>query len=274
MPPNPIYAAAMDEVEGAKTFHATGSAYDRFMGRYSVPLADVFADAAGVAEGQTALDVGCGPGALTAVLVDRLGLAAVAGCDPSPPFVAECQSRLPGVDVRLGRAEEIPFGDDKFDAALAQLVLHFVSDAQAAAAEMRRVVRPGGAVAACVWDFADGMQMLRYFWEAALTLDPDAPAEARTLRFGAPGEIAEVFEGAGLVEVVESSLEVASSYADFDELWEGFLAGIGPAGSFALAQTDARRAQLRAELYRRTGEPTGEFTLQAVARCAVARVPS
>lgn len=264
----------MDEVEGAKTFHATGSAYDRFMGRYSIPLADVFADAAGIAHGQTALDVGCGPGALTAVLVERLGDGAVKACDPSPPFVAECHSRLPGVEVRLGRAEEIPYDDGAFDAALAQLVLHFVSDAPAAAAEMRRVVRPGGAVAACVWDFAEGMQMLRYFWESALTLDPDAPTEARTLRFGAPGEIVEVFEGAGLVDVVESSLEVASSYADFDELWDGFLAGIGPAGSFALAQTDARRAQLRAEMYRRVGEPSGEFTLSAVARCAVGHTPA
>jgi SAM-dependent methyltransferase len=263
----------MDEVEGAKTFHKSGSEYDAFMGRYSVPLAGEFADAAGIAGGQTALDVGCGPGALTALLVNRLGTSSVAACDPSPPFVAECQARLPGVDVRLGRAEQIPFDDARFDAALAQLVLHFVSDPLAATAEMRRVVRPGGVVAACVWDFDQGMEMLSAFWQSALALDADAPTEARTLRFGAPGEIAEVFESAGLVGIVESALEVSSTYADFDELWNGFMAGIGPAGSFTLAQTDERRDRLRADLFRRVGEPSGAFTLNALARCAVAHAP-
>ena len=111
-----------------------------------------------------------------------------------------------------GRAEHIPFDDDRFDAALAQLVLHFVSDPPAAAAEMARTVRPGGLVGACVWDFANGMEMLRHFWDAASTLNPDAPDEARTLRFGAPGEIVALFEGAGLLSVEETSLAVQSSY--------------------------------------------------------------
>ena len=164
----------MDGVEGARTFQTSGSAYDRFMGRYSVPLAPRFADAAGVAAGQRVLDVGCGPGALTTVLAERVGVAAVSACDPSPPFLDECRNRVPGVDARPGRAEQLPFGDDEFDAALAQLVLHFVSDPPAAAAEMRRVVRPGGAVATCVWDFAGEMEMLRTFWDAAQALDPDA----------------------------------------------------------------------------------------------------
>lgn len=158
----------MESAEGAKTFQASGEAYDLFMGRYSRPLAVVFADAAEIGRGQTALDVGCGPGALTAVLVDRLGAESVSAFDPSGPFVADCTARHPGVDVRLGRAEAIPFDGDQFDAALAQLVLHFVSDPQMVVAEMRRVVHPGGIVAACVWDFDGGMEMLRRFWDAAL----------------------------------------------------------------------------------------------------------
>jgi SAM-dependent methyltransferase len=262
----------MDEVEGARTFAASGSAYDLFMGRYSIPLADVFADAADVRRGQTALDVGCGPGALTRVLVDRLGADAVAACDPSPPFVEECRARHRDVDVRLGRAEQIPFDDDRFDAALAQLVLHFVSDPAAAAAEMSRTVRPGGVVGACVWDFAKGMEMLRHFWDAASTLNPDAPDEARTLRFGAPGEIVELFEGAGLLSVEETSLTVNSSYDDFDEMWSGFLAGIGPAGVFTMSLPDDQRQRLRQDLYRRIGEPDGPFSLPATARCAIGRV--
>ena len=261
----------MEDVEGARTFAKSGSAYDLYMGRYSIPLADLFADAAGVERGQKALDVGCGPGALTRVLVDRLGADAVAACDPSPSFVEECAARLPDVDVRLGRAEQIPFEDDRFDVVLAQLVLHFVSDPGAAAVEMSRCVRPGGVMGACVWDFADEMEMLRHFWDAASALDPDAPDEARTLRFGGPGEIVELFEDAGLLAVEETSLTVQSSYADFDEMWSGFMAGIGPAGAFAVSLPDDQRQRLRQDLYRRVGEPDGSFSLSAVARCAVGR---
>lgn len=263
----------MDEVEGARTFAVAGRTYDAFMGRYSTALAEPFADAAGVTAGDTALDVGCGPGALTGVLVSRLGPGAVLACDPSPPFVEACAARHPGVVVRPGRAEALPFEDGVVDHALAQLVLHFVSEPERAATEMARVVRPRGRVAACVWDFADGMEMLRRFWDAALTLDPDAPDEARTLRFGQPGEIADLFASVGLEDVEESTLRVASTYAGFDELWDGFLAGVGPAGAYCLSLPDAHRARLRAVLFAGCGSPDGPFTLGAVARAAVARVP-
>lgn len=260
----------MDDVEGARTFGVTGATYDAYMGRYSRSLAHRFADAAGVERGQTALDVGCGPGALTAVLVERLGAAAVAACDPSPGFVAECATRHPGVRLELGRAESIPFDDGRFDHALAQLVLHFVSDPDRAASEMARVVRPGGSVAACVWQFDHGMEMLGCFWEAALQVDEAAPDEARTMRFGRPGEIAELFAAAGLCDVVESTLTVSSDYADFDELWAGFLAGVGPAGAYCVSLDDGGRSRLRAALFERLGAPTGSITLGAVALCAVA----
>lgn len=263
----------MDEVVGTRTFGVAGTAYDSFMGRYSVGLAELFADAAGVEPGQTAVDVGCGPGALTGVLVARLGAGAVAACDPTPGFLAECAARHPGIEAVPGRAESIPFGTDRFDHAMAQLVLHFVSQPEQAAAEMSRVVRPGGLVSACVWDFADGMEMLRGFWDAALTIDPDAPDEARTLRFGRPGEIANLFAAAGMIDIEESTLDVSSRYESFDELWRGFLAGVGPAGAYCVALPDDHRAGLREELFRRFGSPRRAFTLGAVARCAVGRVP-
>jgi len=263
----------MDDVEGTKTFGVAGAIYDSFMGRYSRVLADRFADATGVRRGHTAVDVGCGPGALTSVLVDRLGVDAVAACDPASGFVTECAARLPGLRVEVGRAESIPFESGSFDHAMAQLVLHFVSDPDRAASEMMRVVRPGGWVSACIWDFADGMEMLRCFWDAALQIDPVAPDEARTLRFGRPGEIAELFESAGMVDVVESTLRVSSTYAGFEDLWNGFLAGVGPAGAYCVSLPDDDRQRLRTALFRRLGEPTGSFALGAVARCAVARTP-
>lgn len=264
----------MEPTEGARNFQVSGASYDGFMGRYSRALAPLFADAAGVAAGQRALDVGCGPGALTSVLIERLGLAAVGAVDPSPPFVADCAARHPGLDVRAGRAEALPYEDGAFDAALAQLVLHFVSDGAVAAAEMRRVVRPGGMVGACVWEFAEGMEMLRAYWDAALSVDPDAPDEARTLRFGRRGEIAELLKAAGLDDVTESTLLVSSTYTGFDELWSGFLAGIGPAGAHLLSLDEARREAVRRALHERVGSPDGPFTLGALALAGFGRVPA
>ncbi|MEO6944891.1 MAG: class I SAM-dependent methyltransferase [Lacisediminihabitans sp.] len=259
---------------GARTFQVSGSAYDSFMGRYSQPLAAAFAAAAEITTGMSALDVGCGPGALTGVLVDRLGSDAVSACDPSDTFVAECIARHPGVDIRPGRAEAIPFEDDSFDAVLAQLVLHFVSDAAHAAEEFRRVLRPSGTVAVCVWDFAEGMQMLRHFWDAALTVDPDAPDEARTLRFSREGEITQLFEAAGFQSLSETTLTVTSAYTGFEQLWSGFLAGIGPAGAYCLGLPEQTRAELRSIMFRGLGSPSAPFTLEAVARCVVGRAPN
>lgn len=256
----------MEPVAGARTFGVPGEAYDAFMGRYSRPLASEFATFAGVAMGQRALDVGCGPGALTGELARRLGAARVSACDPSPPFVAECAQRNPGVDVRRGSAEELPFDDHAFDLAAAQLVLHFVSDPARAASELCRVVRPGGVIAACVWDFDVGMELLRAFWDAALGLDPDAPDEARVLRFGKPGEIAGWLSDAGLDQISETTLTVASDYRDFDELWTSLLAGIGPAGSYCVGLPEAGRQALRGALFERLGRPTGGFRLSAMAR--------
>lgn len=261
----------MDEVEGASTFTVDGDAYDAFMGRYSIGLSGAFASECGIEAGHTALDVGCGPGGLTGVLVGRLGAPSVSACDPSPSFVAACRARHPGVDVRTGRAEDLPFETAAFDHAVAQLVLHFVSRPERAAAEMARVVSAGGSVGGCVWDFDRGMEMLRAFWDAATALDPEAPDEARTLRFGRSGEIAELLDDAGLTEVREFTIETSSTYTDFDELWSGLLAGVGPAGAFCVSLDADRRARLRTILFERVGSPTGAFSLAALARGAVGR---
>ena len=260
----------MSSVEGARTF-GVPAAYDSFMGRYSRPLAPAFAGAAGVAAGQRVLDVGCGPGALTEELLGRVGASAVAAIDPSEPFVEECARRNPGVDVRVGAAERLPFEDGSFDRALAQLVLHFVSDQAAAAGELRRVVRDGGSAAACVWDFGGGMQMLRLFWEAARTAVPSAPDEASTLRFGRDGEIGSLFREAGLRDVVTGALTVEVGYEGFEDLWRGFLAGSGPAGSLCVSLEPEPQEALREELRRRVGDPRGPFSLTARAWYAVGR---
>ena len=254
-------------VEGARHFTSTGDVYDAFMGRYSRPLAAEFATFAQVTAGERVLDIGCGPGALTRELVQRLGAQAVAACEPSEAFVAVCRERNPGIDVRRGSAEQLPFGEEEFDLVISQLVLHFVSDPGAGSAEMRRVLRPHGRIAACVWDFRDGMQMLRAFWDAARSVDPDAPDEQRT-RFGRRGEIAQWLTDAGLVDVAESTLSVTSTYRDFDELWSGLLGAVGAAGGYCSGLAAPVQQALRSELHERLGAPAGSFTLTAAAHAA------
>jgi SAM-dependent methyltransferase len=253
-------------------FDVGGAAYDRFMGRYSRPLATVFADFAGVGAGQRVLDVGCGPGALTAELVPRVGAESVSAVDPSPSFVEACAARHPRVDVRVGGGEQLAFADATFDRVLAQLVLHFVTDGEQVAREFRRVLRPGGVAAACVWDLDEGMELLRRFYDAARAVRSDAPDE-RHLRFGGRGEIAELLDAEGFEEVAEDELLVSSTYPDFDELWDSLLGGAGPVGAYCASLDDSDRAALRAELFTRLGEPSGGFSLRATAFAARGRRP-
>lgn len=262
----------MTEIPDAKAFQVGGDAYDSFMGRYSAPLSAQFADLAKVRNVGRALDVGCGSGTLTSELVARLGTEQVSACDPSSSMIEACGRRNPGVEVKIARAEALPYDDDGFDHALAQLVLHFVSDPRLAASEMSRVVRPGGTVAACTWEFHEGMEMLRAFWDAALSVDPGAPDEARTLPFGRLGEIADLFVGAGLTAVEEASLRISSTYSGFDELWAGFLGGVGPAGIYCVKLPEVDQKRLRKELFARLGSPKGPFTLGALAIAAVGTV--
>ncbi len=246
------------------SFDVTADAYTRFMGRFSEPLAERFADAAGVSPGRRALDVGCGPGALTAVLVGRLGVDAVAAVDPSASFVAATGQRFPGIDVRDAPAERLPFADDTIDLALAQLVVHFMRDPVAGLAEMARVTRPGGVVAACVWDHAGGGGPLTAFWAAVNDLDPGARDESG-LAGARAGHLAELSTAAGLRDVVSSRLTVSVPFATFDAWWEPYTLGVGPAGAYVAGLDAQRREALRSRCAEAL--PPAPFTLDASAWC-------
>jgi SAM-dependent methyltransferase len=226
------------------SFSVAAEAYDRFMGRYSIPLAPELASFAGVAAGQRVLDVGSGPGALASELVRRLGPAAVAAVDPSEPFVRAVQDRLPGIAVQRASAEHLPFPDRSFDAALAQLVVHFMADPVAGLSEMARVTRAGGVVAACVWDHAGGQGPLGAFWAAARVLDPDV-ADESDLAGTRAGHLEELFETADLRDIVATTLSVSVTHPTFDEWWEPFTLGVGPAGSYTARLHPNRQARLR-----------------------------
>jgi SAM-dependent methyltransferase len=211
------------------TFNVAAESYDRFMGRYSADLAAQMADLAGVGAGQSVLDVGSGTGMLTSELLLRTDK--VSAIDPSELFVAALTERHPKVDVRLGAAEDLPYDDGTFDAALAQLVVHFMSEPVRGLAEMARVTRDGGVVAACVWDHAGGQTPIAPFWQAARELDPDVRDESG-LAGGRAGHLTELFEAAGLQDVEETSLPVRGEHATFEDWWQPFTLGVGPAGAY------------------------------------------
>jgi SAM-dependent methyltransferase len=245
------------------TFAVPADAYDRFIGRYSRELVPRFLAFAGVPalERGPVLDVGCGPGSLAAGLAARFGASAVAAIDPSPPFVTACRERVPGADVRQGSADALPFQDRAFGAVLSQLVISFLPDAARALGEMSRVTRAGGVVAACTFE-ARGFELARVFWEAALRIDPAAPDDAR-LPFRRGGELEALWTRAGLREVRTGEIVIEVDYDGFDDFWSPFLAGIGPAASWLVAQPEERRGQVREGCFERLGRPVGGFTLPA-----------
>jgi SAM-dependent methyltransferase len=244
------------------SFDVSPDVYQRFMGRFSEPLALQFADLAGVTAGQRALDVGCGPGALTAELVRRLGAGAVSAVEPSASFAAAAARRLPGVDVRRAAAEQLPFPAGIFDIALAQLVVHFMTDPAAGLRDMGRVTKPGGTVAACVWDHAGERGPLTVFWRAVRELDPAARDES-DLAGAREGDLARRFAAAGLAGAHVSTLTVPARYATFDEWWEPFTLGIGPAGDYVMSLDPGRRSLLRERCRRLLGPAPIEFDATA-----------
>jgi SAM-dependent methyltransferase len=245
-------------------FNVAADSYTRFMGRFAEPLAAPFAEFAGVRAGQRALDVGSGPGALTAYLVEHLGAGSVAAIDPSASFVATLRARFPAVDVRSGVAEQLPFGDDGFDATLAQLVVHFMTDPVAGLAEMARVTRPAGVVAACVWDHGGGTGPLATFWRAVHDLDPAARDEA-DLPGAREGHLAQLSEAAGLRRIESSVLTVSVWFETFADWWEPFTLGVGPAGAYVVQLDERRRERLRARCEQLL--PTAPFPVDASAWC-------
>jgi SAM-dependent methyltransferase len=266
-------------------FDVSADAYLRFMGRFSEPLAAQFADLAGLdadlagladpaglnasasadgdaGRGRRLLDVGCGPGALTAELVRRAGADAVSAVEPSASFAAAVRERLPGVDVRRAAAERLPFAAGTFDTTLAQLVVHFMADPVMGLQEMSRVTRPGGVVAACVWDHAGGRGPLAVFWAGVRELDPAADDESD--RAGArEGDLARLFAQAGLSDIRATTLTVRARYASFDQWWEPFTLGVGPAGAYVASLSPADRAAVRDRCRRLLPAAPAEVTATA-----------
>ncbi len=224
------------------TFEVSAQAYVRFMGRYSSPLATSFADLADVRSGQDALDVGCGTGALTDVLVERLGADRVTAVDPSQSFVAALSAKHPDLPVQRASAERLPFADATFDRTLAQLVVHFMAEPAKGLAEMARVTRPGGIVAANVW--ADAGSPLALFWRAARELDPACRDES-----GRPGvsegQLAALFTAAGMPGARSAGLSVQVDHPTFEEWWEPYTFGVGPVGQHVERLAPHDRAELR-----------------------------
>jgi len=250
------------------SFAAGAEAYDRFMGRYATPLAPLFADFAGVRAPQRVLDVGCGPGALTAELARRLGAGAVWAVDPSEAFVATARRRVPGASVGLAAAESLGFADGAFDLALAQLVVHFMADPAAGLREMARVTRGGGVVAACVWDHAGGRGPLSAFWDAARTIDPLVDDESHLAGAGA-GQLRELLLALGLSDVQEALLSVEVEQQSFEDWWEPFTLGVGPAGAYVQRLSGERRDALREAC--RSRLPAAPFVISAGAWAARGR---
>jgi SAM-dependent methyltransferase len=244
------------------SFAVTADAYDQFMGRFSAPLAERFVELLGLAHVHRALDVGCGPGALTRLLVAALGPERVAAVDPSPPFVAAVRERCAGLDVRQAWADALPFADATFDLVTAQLVVHFMPDPVAGLREMARVARPGGLVAASVWDHAGGSGPLAEFWDAVREADVDAPDESE-LPGTRRGDLARLAGKAGLVDVVEQALTLTVSFASLEEWWRPFTLGVGPAGAYVLTLDDDARTRLHARCAERLG--AGPFVVGATA---------
>lgn len=245
--------------------NGAAEAYDRHVGRYGKQLAAGLIKAAGVRSGQRALDVGCGPGQLSTALADLLGGMNVAAVDPSEAFVEACRERVPGADVRVGTAEQLPFADGEFDAVLAQLVVQLMEDSDAGVREMARAARAGGVVAACVWD-SNTMPLLRSFWDAALAVAPEragALNEGQRVGYDRPERLSTLWERSGLADISTDAIWVEADYESFDELFRPFEAGAGHSGACFGSLDEVSQRSLRDEAYRRLGEPEGPFTLKA-----------
>jgi len=242
------------------SFVVAAEAYDRFMGRYSSRLAPLFADFGRVSDGKSVIDVGCGPGALTEELVRRVGASAVTAVDPSPPFVSAIEERLPDVDVRLAPAEELPFDDSSFDVALAQLVVQFMRDPVLGLREMARVTRDAGGVVASVWDHGGGHGPLSVLWDVVREVDPGARDESGVVGTH-EGDLTGLFEQAGLREIEETALTVSVEHPTFEDWWEPYTLGVGPAGVYVAALDPEAQAELREHCRVRLGEPP--FVIEA-----------
>jgi SAM-dependent methyltransferase len=247
---------------------------ERYVGRWSRLVAREFVAWLDVPAGGRWLDVGCGSGALTETVLALAGPAAVEGVDTSEAFVAHAADRVgdPRASFAVADAQALDRPDGSFDAVVSSLVLNFLPDQARGAAEMRRVVRPGGVVAGYVWDYAGEMQLMRRFWDAAVELDPDAAEldEKQRMTGCNPADLQALFAGAGLVGVETRAIEVPTVFADFDDYWSPFEGGQGPAPAYCVSLPEDRRAALRERL-RETLPAASDGSISLVARAWAVR---
>jgi SAM-dependent methyltransferase len=259
----------------ASMFFAESDAYERFMGRWSRRLAPLFVKFVSIEPGEAVLDVGSGTGSLAAAVADTVPSATVTGVDPSSAYVRHAQSQA-GDRVRfvLGDAQALDLPDASFDKTLSMLVFSFIPDPTKALREMIRVTRPGGTVGAAVWDYGDGMEMLRVFWDEAVAADASIAArDERHLPLCRRGELAELCRANGLQHVLEEPMTIDLPFTSFADFWTPFLGGQGPAGAYAASLPEAARAALESRVRARLQTPRGAFTLRARAWAAKGVVP-
>jgi SAM-dependent methyltransferase len=257
---------------------AASAGYERFMGRWSRLLAPHFIAFAGVEDGDRVLDVGTGTGSAAAAVEAGMPKCEIVGIDPSAGLIAYAQKNAKSTRLRLevGDAQALKLGDASFDRAMALLVMNFIPDHDKAVAEMRRVTRAGGVVSACVWDYNEGMQSLRFFWDEAVALDPAVePKDERHMKLSRQGQLGDLWRKAGLANVVEASLTIDQAFASFDDYWGPFTQGAGPGGAFVVSLSPERRHELEGRLRKRLlGErQDGPFSLKATAWCVRGEVP-
>jgi SAM-dependent methyltransferase len=228
--------------------------YERFMGRWSRMLAPHFVRFAGVRDGDTVLDVGSGTGALTAAIATKAPSSRIVGIDPAAPYVALAKSQQGGalVEFEVGDAQQMRFDNAMFDRTLSLLVVNFIPDRRKALREMKRVTKAKGAVAAAVWDYDEGMEMLRAFWDEAVALTPaHAAKDERNMPLCRRGDLGTLWREEGLQDVVEEALTIETRFESFDDFWTPFLYKQGPAGAYASSLPAADRDALRLRLRRR-----------------------
>ena len=255
------------------------TAYERLMGRWSERLAPLFLDFAAVQDGGRVLDVGCGTGALVDAVVKRGAGSTVVGIDPSQPFIDYARQRFPGPRFGFdsGDGMALPYPDASFECSLSLLVFQFIPQPEKAASEMRRVTRPGGTAAACVWDSGGGgLEMAKIFWEEAGKLDPAAAAgPERNSRCNRAGELTQMWQAAGLQNVEEVGLEIRTDFSSFDDYWVPYSSGVGPQGIYNNRLSAGQREALREALRRRLlgNGPDRPFSLRAGAWAVRGTVP-
>ena len=273
-----VFAQDSNVTEAEAKMFAASAGYERFMGRWSRLLAPAYIAFAGIKNGDRVLDVGTGTGSLAQTLETTMPESEIVGIDPSDGFIAYAQKNAKSTRVHfeVGNAEALKFNDASFDNTLALLVMNFVPDHRKAVTEMRRVTRPQGIVSACVWDYDRGMQMLRFFWDEAIALDPAIePKDERHMKLSHQRQLGDLWREAGLINVKEEPLTIEQTYASFNDYWEPFTKGAGPGGAYVVSLSQDRRERLEAHIRKRLlgDRNDGQFKLTATAWCVRGEVP-